>query len=218
MQCSGLQVAAFLLLLAGTILIAISIGTSSWSKRQLTKSVSVEGVGSIGGGVTIERGLWNECQRYGAQTDIGEAFKIDHDHCVNRYEKVWEKRDQLTTGEDFKQLFKDLQAWEVAVLAMMCGSGLLGILSLLFSPCCCNRCGCCLASFVFFAASLCASAVCTYAYYVSTAGDSDRNFEIKMKEFGWSFWCAVAGGACQFFSGIMFAVSRCRQHSYSHTI
>jgi len=215
MQCSGLQVAAFVLLLCGTILIDISIGTSHWSKKTYAKG----GLASlIGGSITAERGLWQECTI--VQGDLGESFRSEHERCVNRYEEAIKKAQQLQDGTEIPGVFQNLEPWDYSVLAMMCSSGLLGILALLFSPCCCNRCGCCLASFIFLAASLCASGIATYAYYVSTSKHENSSFieDINLKHFGWSFWCAVGGGACQFFSGIMFAVSRCRQHTYSHTI
>jgi len=212
MQCSGLQVAAFLLLLGGTILVVISIGTSNWTQR--SSGGGVLGT-AIGAEFTYERGLWQECYYSGVGKLDSEKLKATNQHCINRYEDVFKEREKLgVDGDSVKERFKKLEAWEIAVMALMIGSGLLGILSLVFSPCCCNRCGCCLATFVFFAASLCASAICTYAYYTST----NEEWKNDVKQFGWSFWCAVGGAACQFISGILFAVSRCRQHSYSHTI
>jgi len=216
MQCSGVQVAGFLVLLGGTILIAISIGTSSWSTVGGKVSSQQGGLGSWGtGGGEVERGLWQECYR-GAGS-IGN-LKAEHEQCYNRYQEALKKLEELKDGNEiYNAISKELQPWEVAVLALMCGSGLLAILSLLFTPCCCNRCGCCLATFVLFAAALSATGVCTFAYYIST-GQSNKDFELSTKHFGWSFWCAVAGAGCQFISGVLFAVSRCRQHSYSHTI
>jgi len=216
MQCSGLQVGAFLVLLAGTILIAISIGTSSWSTVSGKASSQQLNLGNwASGGGEVERGLWQECYRVAGAVS---SLKIEHDQCYNRYQAALDKIEQLRDGKEvYEALSKELQPWEVAVLALMCGSGLLGILSLLFTPCCCNRCGCCLASFVLFAAALSTSGVCTYAYYIST-GQGNKDFSLDTKHFGWSFWCAVAGGASQFLAGVLFAVSRCRQHSYSHTI
>jgi len=218
MQCSGLQIFSFLVLLTGTVAVVVSICTRSWFiTRPIDVAVTVPGT-SIGAsaGVEVERGLWYECQREW----VGDS-SISHEQCGNRFDQLTEQLIQERHGQaSNSNKISDVQVWEMVVLGLMCGSALLGLVSLLFSPCCCNRCGCGLASAVFFAAALSASGLCTYAYYAMTNHFNDNQLQIGeiSKHFGWSYWCGVAGGACQFFSGILFAVSRCRQHSYSHTV
>jgi hypothetical protein len=194
--------------------VVISICTNNWSAYEYRGAINVGGTNILSGDYRTERGLWKECGYRSAS--VGPK-QWDHYTCLNRYTEAWKDLQNAQNGQDFeKTLSKHLKAWEIAVLALMIGSGFLGILTLVFSPCCCNRCGCCLATWVFLAAALAAAGICTYAYYVSTEGKDE--IEIDVRQFGWSFWCAVAGGGAQFFAGIFFAVSRCRQHSYSHTI
>lgn len=106
MQCSGLQVGAFLVLLAGTILIAISISTSSWSRRSLA-TLNVDS--AVGADIVVERGLWQECQRTRGQIGEFESLRVDHDNCVNRYQDILEKVQHLQLGEAEKKIFEELK-------------------------------------------------------------------------------------------------------------
>jgi len=202
MQYSGAQVVSFIVLLIGTAAIIASIATDHWS------------VYNIVGSISEHRGLWRPC------TD-GKLGGLEGKTCQNRFE-VNVKENQLdVTHQDF-------QPWEIACLALMCASALLGILSLLFSPCCCNRCGLCLTFWVLLATLCCAAGIGLYAYQLKTEntkafkiGDATITLgtnTIYKYEFDWSFWLAVGGGICQLLSTLGFGVSRARQHQYSHTI
>jgi len=212
MQYSGLQVVAFviLILVTGAIIASIATNYSSYHMdSQLSGAVNLNS----------HRGLWRACQE--DSVEFGKLFKVGSgaSPCQNRFEISFEDGQV-----DLKHV--NVQTWEIACLALMCGSAVLGILSLLFSPCCCNRCGLCLTFWVLLATLCCAAAVGLYAYQTSTA--QVKTYElastatIQLKgpkfDFGWSFWLAVGGGACQLFATLGFGVSRARQHSYSQTI
>ncbi|KRY31898.1 hypothetical protein T01_12321 [Trichinella spiralis] len=215
MHFTGLQVFSFLLLLAGTGLVIASVATGYWS---------YESSGLKAGNLDAyekRRGLWEKCHRFfGISGILGDKAQ-DGYRCVNRFKALLE---QVQQGE---LTWKDVEVqcestWEIAVLALMSISALISVMSLIFSPCCCKRCGCCLTFWVLIAALCTISGVGLYAYEATAVQDKavpDLNELISGKvTFGWSFWLAVAGGLCQIFSTVGFGVSRARHQPYSHSI
>jgi len=171
--------------------------------------------------LSSHRGLWRSCQDDNVK--VGEILNVQSGStgCTNRFE--------INVQEDLKKVeFKhvNVQTWEIACLALMCASAAVGIVSLLFSPCCCNRCGLCLTIWVLLATLCCAAGVGLYAYEMSTghvktielAENVNVNLQGPKLNHGWSFWLAVGGGACQLFATLGFGISRARQHNYSQTI
>ncbi|KRY31897.1 hypothetical protein T01_12321, partial [Trichinella spiralis] len=212
MHFTGLQVFSFLLLLAGTGLVIASVATGYWS---------YESSGLKAGNLDAyekRRGLWEKCHRFfGISGILGDKAQ-DGYRCVNRFKALLE---QVQQGElTWKDV--EVQSWEIAVLALMSISALISVMSLIFSPCCCKRCGCCLTFWVLIAALCTISGVGLYAYEATAVQDKavpDLNELISGKvTFGWSFWLAVAGGLCQIFSTVGFGVSRARHQPYSHVI
>ncbi|KRX56935.1 hypothetical protein T09_14586 [Trichinella sp. T9] len=237
MHFTGLQVFSFLLLLAGTGLVIASVATSYWSYDS-----SGLKVGNLDA-YEKRRGLWEKCHRFlGVSGVLGDKAQ-DGFRCVNRFKALLE---QVQQGElTWKDV--EVQSWEIAVLALMSISALISVMSLIFSPCCCKRCGCCLTFWVliagmntnpcdssvfvyycnfifdYFISALCTiSGVGLYAYEATAVEDKavpDLNELMSGKvTFGWSFWLAVAGGLCQIFSTVGFGVSRARHQPYSHVI
>ncbi|XP_003376705.1 conserved hypothetical protein [Trichinella spiralis] len=215
MHFTGLQVFSFLLLLAGTGLVIASVATGYWS---------YESSGLKAGNLDAyekRRGLWEKCHRFfGISGILGDKAQ-DGYRCVNRFKALLE---QVQQGE---LTWKDVEVqcestWEIAVLALMSISALISVMSLIFSPCCCKRCGCCLTFWVLIAALCTISGVGLYAYEATAVQDKavpDLNELISGKvTFGWSFWLAVAGGLCQIFSTVGFGVSRARHQPYSHLV
>ncbi|KRZ17473.1 hypothetical protein T11_16644, partial [Trichinella zimbabwensis] len=212
MHFTGLQVFSFLLLLAGTGLVIASVATGYWS---------YESSGLKAGNLDAyekRRGLWEKCHRFfGISGVLGDKAQ-DGFRCVNRFKALLE---QVQQGElTWKDV--EVQSWEIAVLALMSISALISVISLIFSPCCCKRCGCCLTFWVLIAALCTISGVGLYAYEATAVEDKaipDLNELISGKiTFGWSFWLAVAGGLCQIFSTVGFGISRARHQPYSHVI
>ncbi|KRY72909.1 hypothetical protein T4A_6703, partial [Trichinella pseudospiralis] len=210
MHFTGLQVFSFLLLLAGTGLVIASVATGYWS---------YESSGLKAGNLDAyekRRGLWEKCHRFfGISGVLGDKAQ-DGFRCVNRFKALLE---QVQQGElTWKDV--EVQSWEIAVLALMSISALISVISLIFSPCCCKRCGCCLTFWVLIAALCTISGVGLYAYEATAVEDKaipDLNELISGKiTFGWSFWLAVAGGLCQIFSTVGFGISRARHQPYSH--
>ncbi|KRX26604.1 hypothetical protein T07_12200 [Trichinella nelsoni] len=231
MHFTGLQVFSFLLLLAGTGLVIASVATGYWS---------YESSGLKAGNLDAyekRRGLWEKCHRFfGISGILGDKAQ-DGFRCVNRFKALLEQVQQgELTWKDVEvqcessrnvnfQIMDYLlffSAWEIAVLALMSISALISVMSLIFSPCCCKRCGCCLTFWVLIAALCTISGVGLYAYEATAVGDKavpDLNELMSGKvAFGWSFWLAVAGGLCQIFSTVGFGVSRARHQPYSHSI
>ncbi|KRX56937.1 hypothetical protein T09_14586 [Trichinella sp. T9] len=212
MHFTGLQVFSFLLLLAGTGLVIASVATSYWSYDS-----SGLKVGNLDA-YEKRRGLWEKCHRFlGVSGVLGDKAQ-DGFRCVNRFKALLE---QVQQGElTWKDV--EVQSWEIAVLALMSISALISVMSLIFSPCCCKRCGCCLTFWVLIAALCTISGVGLYAYEATAVEDKavpDLNELMSGKvTFGWSFWLAVAGGLCQIFSTVGFGVSRARHQPYSHVI
>ncbi|CDW57406.1 protein clc isoform [Trichuris trichiura] len=209
MQFAGVQIVSFLLLLAGTALVITSIATSHWSYDS-----SGLGIGNVEL-LQNYRGLWEKCHRI--NVDLGSAGVSNGYHCVNRFKAVFERASQ----GDFSRQDQDLQAWEIAVLALMCISALVSVISLVFSPCCCNRCGSCLTFWVLIAALCTVAGVGTYAYEVYSTdqkGHEIASITHGTVTFGWSYWIAVAGGCCQMLSSIGLGISRARHSAYSHVI
>ncbi|KAL1239464.1 Diaminopimelate epimerase [Trichinella pseudospiralis] len=187
MHFTGLQVFSFLLLLAGTGLVIASVATGYWS---------YESSGLKAGNLDAyekRRGLWEKCHRFfGISGVLGDKAQ-DGFRCVNRFKALLE---QVQQGElTWKDV--EVQSWEIAVLALMSISALISVISLIFSPCCCKRCGCCLTFWVLIAALCTISGVGLYAYEATAVEDKaipDLNELISGKiTFGWSFWLAVAG-------------------------
>ncbi|KHJ44293.1 hypothetical protein D918_05654 [Trichuris suis] len=195
MQFTGVQIISFLLLLAGTTLVITSIATSHWSYDS-----SGLGIGNVEL-LQNYRGLWEKCHRI--NVDLGSSgLGSSAYHCVNRFKAVFEP-------------------WEIAVLTLMCISALVSVISLVFSPCCCNRCGSCLTFWVLVAALCTVAGVGTYAYEVYSTeqkGHEIASITHATVTFGWSYWIAVAGGCCQMLSAIGLGISRARHSSYSHVI
>ncbi|KRZ34914.1 hypothetical protein T4B_10669, partial [Trichinella pseudospiralis] len=141
MHFTGLQVFSFLLLLAGTGLVIASVATGYWS---------YESSGLKAGNLDAyekRRGLWEKCHRFfGISGVLGDKAQ-DGFRCVNRFKALLE---QVQQGElTWKDV--EVQSWEIAVLALMSISALISVISLIFSPCCCKRCGCCLTFWVLIA-------------------------------------------------------------------
>jgi len=201
MQFSCLQVFSFILLLAGTGLIIASIATSNWTEQVY--------LGSAGLRFGVERGLWMQCTDARAET-LG--LNVGARDCKNRFEEAVQSKNV----EDVNQNF---QIWEIVCIALMGASALLGLLTLIFSPCCCTRCPCCLVLWSLLATLCCAAGVGTYAYEIRNNPPVHASVTTEVVTFGWSFWIAVAGGACQLVSTILFGVSRARvSYEYSSTI
>jgi len=200
MNFSGLQVFSFVLLLAGTGLIIASIATSNWSDQTFETS---DGVSR-----NVTRGLWSQCVQPASIGNLQQPCQIS-----NRFEGI-SKSDSVNQGAD--KFVKEFRIWEIACLALMGSSAVLGLLSLLFSPCCCNRCPCCLVIVVLLATLCCAAGLGTYAYEYTN--DPSTQGKVTFSAFSWSFWVAVAGGGCQLFATILFGISRARVQQYSHTI
>jgi len=186
MQFTGPQVLGFVALLAGTALVGTSLGTSYWTQ---TKQFA---------GVESHRGLWEIC---------GSGFGLSG--CDNRFKKL---QNQIQNQESPQKIQDVMEPYEWACFLLMCISAFLSILSLLSSPCCCNRCGGCL-SFTVFVACLCTSAtIGTWAYML-------KQEQKMIGDFAWSYWLAVAGGALQLVSALLFGVSRVKErYNYSQSI
>uniref|UniRef100_A0A5S6QIW4 Clc-like protein n=1 Tax=Trichuris muris TaxID=70415 RepID=A0A5S6QIW4_TRIMR len=196
MQFTGIQVVSFLLLLAGAGLVMTSIATSHWSYD--SSGLAIGNVDFL----QNYRGLWEKCHRF--SIDLGSSSSAGY-HCVNRFKSVF---DRASEG-DFSTQDHDVQAWEIAVLTLMCISALVSVISLAFSPCCCNRWGSCLTFWVLIAALCTAAGVGTYAYEVLSVeqkGHEIASITHNTVTFGWSYWLAVAGGCCQMLSAIGLAV------------
>lgn len=216
MYYSGLQVFSFVVLLVGTGLIIASIPTPNWTHQIFSKAGDYE--------FSADRGLYQQCQNYPELIENTKDFfnslfndggdKAGKRVCTNRFE-AFQKEG---TFDNLKNAFK---AWEVACLALMVGSALLGLLALILSPCCCRRCGFCLVITVLLATLCCAAGVGTFAYYSKAEPTASTTAVVTVDKaiLEWSFWLAVAGGGCQLIATILFGISSCRHDgSYSHTI
>uniref|UniRef100_A0A915JHJ7 Uncharacterized protein n=1 Tax=Romanomermis culicivorax TaxID=13658 RepID=A0A915JHJ7_ROMCU len=121
---------------------------------------------------------------------------------------------------------KKLFVWEIICLALMTASASLGLLTLVFAPCLCSRCGCCLSVFVLIAGLSAAVGVCAYTYFHLTGksaslpkiDDIPGSVIIIPKAFGYSYWCAVAAAVGQLLASVLFSIGRGRSHEYEQTI
>uniref|UniRef100_A0A914X7U1 Uncharacterized protein n=1 Tax=Plectus sambesii TaxID=2011161 RepID=A0A914X7U1_9BILA len=212
MQYSGLQVLAWMLLLVGTGALVASIATDYWSVHEMPV---------IGQSVVMHRGLLRQCTR----AEVLAFYKHD---CTNRWSELVDEVRKLDDGGQFTLSRQNMKAFEIITVALIGLSVVVAALTLLFGPCTCHKCGCCVTFWVLLSAVCSATAIGLYAYYTVHGETMTLNIlgqtvstqinEDRLDNLAWSFYLAVGGCVCQILSGLFFGCARARTHSYSHTI
>jgi hypothetical protein len=212
---SGISIGSFLILLIGTAAIITSIASHHWTILDKT----VPGLG----GVIFERGLIQQCKT-GTVALAGSATQ-----CTMRYKDLLNQfRDKMETigenGGEIDGIFgtQDLRAWEFIILVLMSASAVFGVLALLVGPCCCHRCGCCLGTYVLMAA-LCSTAGVLFYVYNEEKGQTiefgEVSLDVNVSTYGWSFYAACLGAACQAIASFLFCIGgRSRSNEYTQQI
>lgn len=210
MACTTIQFLSFLLLLSGTTLIGTSIGTTDWSYSYTEQDILGQEMKLI-----YYRGLWRQCVE--AEESSSSSSPIQHSAQLNF---GCETRFSVETNFDTTAppiiIHQSFKAWEISVLALMSASALVGIFSVICCGCCRNRCGYCLATFVLLGGLCSAGGVGVYAYFIKNSDEQSQTLTLEtlinaflQTQFGWSYWLAAGGGACQLLSAIFYYVSAC---------
>lgn len=202
MRFTALQLVSFLLLLIALVCIITALSTNHWEHRDI---VGRDLVGSLKG----HRGLLVSCHECRLVCNLFQAQE-----CHSRLASIKVDKDTYDVS------YKTLQAWEVAVLALMVASAFLGFVTLLSSCFCCNRCPMCLVVLLSLA-TLCA--VIGVSVYAAKCGTGESNPLEKLSKhsthtFGWSFWLAVGGACTMLLSTFCFCCVSRQNRSGSHAI
>lgn len=202
MNFTACQVVWFIVLLAGIACIITAIATDYWEYRYIS---DMKGFGKI----SAHRGLIQSCHECTVLCGLLETKT-----CHYRFASFKVEKDTYDVS------YKSLEVWEISVLALMCASAFIGLVSLVSSFCCCNRCPWCLGILIAFATACATAGLAVYAWKCGT-GDSNTIRLVRpdsTHEFGWSFWVGVAGTGLKLIAGIGFALVSRNKHSNSMTI
>ncbi|MFH4977033.1 hypothetical protein AB6A40_003742 [Gnathostoma spinigerum] len=158
MHYAGAHVLAWTLLLLGTGCLLVAASTNYWSIHQPYESTGI---------MTMNRGLWKQCQQF-----------LLHTECTNRFTHVNENvASTIRYGVEVLQdqhrslSVKGLQFFEWMIIAEILISIWISAVILVYSPCCCNHCNCCISIFVFLAGIISACG-CTWYTHQNQMGET----------------------------------------------